>query len=227
MNKNVKRKAKTFIKKKASRARLFDAEKMKYFKNVFVKLDRDFTTRKRTHPSEWKDFSSVVRLCAANGFVLTCYIKYSFLNRLVTKSRGKVLSDVSFLSNTPQILAYAREKDEIERLYKIYRSIQKTILLVRKASKESGCTAKEALRKIVGSAKLSTYVSTGVVSPYFVALIPKAAVLLHGMLRQEEGDRVVLLDLCNRMDIYGRDAHKAMTMFYPNSMTKSIVELCS
>ena len=206
---------------------IFDAEKMKYFKNVFVSLNRDFRPRKTRKPNEWNDFAAVIKLCKANNFDVGCYIKYCFLNRLVPKSKGHMISDISYLKNTPQILAYAREKKEIERLFKIYRSIQKTIFLVKKISKQTGDTTKATIRNILSSGKLSIYVDTGTVSPYFIALIPNAAMIVQLLMNRKNEDRGFLIDLCNRINIYGLSAQKSMSMFYPNSMTKNIIELCS
>lgn len=206
---------------------IFDAEKMKYYRGVFVKLNRDFTSRKGSSPSEWKDFSEVIKLCSANRFDMPCYIKWCFLNRLVPKSKGKALSDVSYLRNVPQIMAYAEDRDGIERLYRVYRSIQKTIMLVKRLSKEDGCTAKETIRKIMSSGKLSTYVSTGTVSPFFVSLIPNSGPLVHRLMDRGSEDRVVLIDLCNCIPEYSRTATKAMSTFYPNAMAKTVVELCA
>lgn len=206
---------------------IFDAEKMKYYKNVFVRLDRDFTSRKRSNPAEWRDFSDVVKICKSNNFNLECYIKYSFINRLVVKSKGRVLSDISYLRNTPQIMAYAKNIKEIERLFRIYRSIQKSILLVRKIVKETNTDTRNTIKKLLSSGKLSIYISTGVLSPYFVSLIPNSGLLIHKLMDGRNEDRVVLIDFCNRIGIYGLDAQKSMSMFYPNSMKKNIVELCS
>ena len=206
---------------------IFDAEKMKYFKNVFVSLKRDFRGRKTRKPSEWNDFSSVVKLCKVNGFNLPCYIKYCFLNRLVPKSRGRVISDISYLRNTPQIISYAKDKTEIERLFRIYRSIQKTIILVKKISNQTGCDAKTTIKNLLSSGNLSVYIDTGTISPYFIALIPNSAMIIHKLMNIKNEDRVVLIDLCNRIKIYGIDAQKSMSTFYPNSMTKNIIEICS
>lgn len=206
---------------------IFDAEKMKYFSNVFVKLNRDFRRRKTTRPSEWKDFSEVIKLCKANGFDLKCYIKYCFLNRLVPKSRGKTISDISFLRNVPQVLDYARNKSNIERLYSIYRSIQKTIIMVRKMSKDNSESANETIKKILSSKKLSTFISTGLVSPYFIALIPNASNIIHKILEKRCEDGTVLLDFCNGIRHYGKTAIDSLSMFYPSSMTKTVVEMCS
>ena len=206
---------------------LFDAEKMKYFRNVFVRLNRDFRRRKTAKPDEWKDFSEVIKLCKINGFDFQCYLKYCFLNRLVPKSRGKTLSDISYLRNTPQLIDYARNRTKIEKLYSIYRSIQKTILLIRKIKKETGETAMRSIKRILSSEKLSTYLSTGTVSPYFVALIPKANIIIHKIIDRDCEDGTTLIDFCNRINIYGKMAIESLSMFYPNSMTKTIVEMCS
>lgn len=205
---------------------IFDAEKLKYYRNVMASLNRDFTKHKTTKPDEWKDFAAVVKLCRANGFKLDCYIKYCFLNRLVPKARGRMLGDVSYLRNIPQIIDYSRNKVEIERLFSIYRSIQKTIILMKRMVKESGGTPKSVLRDVFSSGKLSTYVTTGTMSPYFISLIPKAAQLIHKLMNRYDEDCGELIDLCNRIEIYGKNAQKAMSMFYPNAMTKTIMELC-
>lgn len=206
---------------------LFDAEKMKYFKNVFVKLNRDFRRRKHEKPEEWKDFSDVIKLCRTNGFDLRCYIKYCFLNRLVPKSRGKVLSDISYLRNTPQLLDYARNRVEIERLYSIYRSIQKTILLIKRISKDNGYTAAQSIKRILSSKKLSTLISTGTVSPYFIALIPNANIIIHKIFGRSCEDCGTLIDFCNSIGRYGKNAIESLSMFYPNSMANTIIEMCS
>lgn len=206
---------------------LFDAEKMKYFHNVFVKLNRDFRRRKNSKPEEWKNFSEVIKLCKINNFDLKCYLKYCFLNRLVPKSRGKMLSDISYLKNTPQIIDYARNKEKIEKLYSIYRSIQKSILIIRKIKKENGETAAQSIKRVLSSEKLATYISTGLLSPYFIALIPKADIIIHKILGRNCEDGTILIDFCNRINIYGRNAIESLSMFYPNSMTKTIVEMCS
>lgn len=206
---------------------VFDAEKMKYFHDVFVSLKRDFTKRKNSKPSEWRDFANVVKMCRINKFNLKCYIKYCFLNRLVPKSKGRTLSDISFLRNTPQIMDYARNREKIERLYAIYVSIQKTIIVVRGICKKTGCTAKESIKKLLSSQQLSTYISTGTVSPYFIALIPKASVIIHNKIDRQCEDGTVLIDFCNRIAKYGKSAIESLSMFYPNSMTKTIVEMCS
>ena len=205
---------------------LFDAEKMKYYHNVFVKLDRDFSRRKTTKPSEWSDFADVIKLCRSGGFDLRSYIKYCYLNRLVPKSRGKSLSDISYLKNTPQIINYARNKDRIERLYAVYRSIQKSILLVRKLCSESGDGPKQSIKKLLTSERLSEYMTTGTLSPYFVALIPNASILIHNMIGRRE-DGTVLVDFCNRIAKYSKDAAAALSMFFPSAMAKTVVELCS
>jgi hypothetical protein len=206
---------------------IFDAEKMKYFNNIFVKTNRDFLRRKKSKPSEWNDFSEVVKLCRVNGFNLQCYIKYCFLNRLVTRSRGRSLSDISYLRNTPQIMDYARNKTEIEKLFSIYRSIQKSILLVRKMNREHGLETMQTIKKLLMSKKLSIFISTGTVSPYFVALIPKASIIIHAILDRRCEDGTTLIDFCNRIGIYSKEAIKSLSMFYPNAMTKTIVEMCS
>lgn len=206
---------------------IFDAEKLKYYRNVMASLHRDFTKRKDRHPKEWNDFMSVVRMCKANRFNLGCYIKYCFLNRLVPKARGKMLGDVSYLNNTPQLIDYARNKTEIERLFAVYRSIQRTIILVKRMIGENGGTPKTVIKDILSSGKLSHYVTTGMVSPYFISLIPKASQLVHTLMDRYEEDCTELMDLCNRMEIYGKDAQKSMSMFYPNAMSKTILELCA
>lgn len=206
---------------------IFDAEKMKYFSNVFVKLNRDFRRRKTSRPSEWNDFAEVIKLCRINGFDLKCYIKYCFINRLVPKSRGKTLSDVSFLRNVPQVLDYARNKNNIERLYSIYRSIQKTIIVIRKMSKTNCESASNSIKKILSSKKLSTFISTGLISPYFIALIPNASKIIHSIFEKRCEDGTVLLDFCNGIRHYGKSAIESLSMFYPSSMTKTVVEMCS
>lgn len=205
---------------------IFDAEKLKYYRNIMASLNRDFTKRKTSKPDEWKDFVSVVKLCRANKFKLDCYVKYCFLNRLVPKARGRMLGDVSYLKNLPQIIDYTRNKIEIERLFSIYRSIQKTIMIVKKTVKETGMSPKAVLKDIFSSGKLSNYVTTGTLSPYFIALIPKAAQLIHNLMNRHAEDCGELMDLCNRIEIYGKDAQKSMSMFYPNAMAKTIIELC-
>lgn len=206
---------------------IFDAEKMKYFKNVFVRLNRDFSSRKKAKPEEWSNFSEVIKICNANGFNLQCYLKYCFLKRLVPKGRGRSLSDISYLKNVPQILDYAKNRREIERLYKIYRSIQATIILIRKTSKQRSENAKTSIKRLISSDSLSTYITSGAVSPYFLALIPNVSRLIIGKIDKQCEDGVTLLDFCNRSQIYAKNAISALSMFYPNSMAKSIVELCS
>ena len=199
---------------------------VQYFQNVFVKLNRDFRRRKTTKPEEWKDFSEVIRLCAANGFDLQCYIKYCFLNRLVPRSKGRTISDISYLKNTPQLMDYASNRAKIERLYSIYRSIQKTIFLVRKINKETDSDSIHTIKNLLSSKRLSTYLSTGTVSPYFVALIPKSAMMIHKIIDRDCEDCVTLIDFCNRIGRYGKDAIASLSMFYPNAMAKTVVEMC-
>jgi hypothetical protein len=122
---------------------------------------------------------------------------------------------------------YASKKTKIEALYAVYRSIQKTILLVRRMAKDGDCSGREAIKSILSSRGLSRYLSTGVVSPYFVALIPKASVIIHGILDRKCEDGTTLIDFCNRIGIYSQKAIESLSMFYPNAMTKTIVEMCS
>lgn len=206
---------------------IFDAERMKYYKNVFVKTNRDFTGHKTSKPDEWRDFSEVVKICNANGFNIDSYIKYCLLNRLVPKSRGRNLSDISYLRNTPQIMDYAANKNEIERLFGIYRSIQRTILLIKRLKNDTGETATNTIKKLLSSSSLSVYLTTGTVSPYFVALLPNASVIIHKVIDRNCEDGTVLIDFCNRIREFSKSAKNSLSMFYPSAMCKTLVEMCS
>ena len=203
----------------------FSAESMKFYRGIYVKLDRNFRGRKDSHKSEWNDFKSVVKLCKDNGFQLKCYIKYCFLNRLVKKNRGHAISDISYLRNYPSILDYAKNKREIERLYSIYMSIRRTAFAVKKMSDGSTNGIKSTLKSVISSGKLMEFISTGSISPYFLALMPRAEFVIHKNASETE-DRAMLGDLCSRIKRIASDAVSSLKMFYPDAMGKTVVELC-
>lgn len=200
---------------------------MFYHKDVHVGENRNFRKRKTAHPEEWLNFVNVIKLCRKYNFHLKCYITYCYINRLIPHCRGKMLSDVRYLKNPPQIIDYTKNKEKIESNYEIANSIKKTARIIKGLNEQYSLNTKNTLIKIIESGKLSDYISSGVISPFFLSLIPNARVFVHRSLKNNNTDKTVIMDLCERMGILKKKSVTALSMFEPRYLTKTISEICS
>lgn len=205
----------------------FNAERMLTYNGVHVKTDRSFIMHKTSNPNEWHDYESVIRLCKKNGFHLRCYIKYCFTTYLAPKAKGKSLSDIVYLRNYPQVIGYAKNKTEIERLYAIYLSIARTVMVVKKLCKANNQTVKEVIKQIFKSGRLSEYISTGSISQYFILMIPNIRAILFKYSNEFSDDTIFINDLYSRSETIGKDAINSIKMFHPSMIGKSILTICT
>lgn len=206
---------------------VFTAESMKYYKNILVSLNRNFINRKITNPDEWKNCRKVIELCDKYHFNLKCYIKYCFIHKLATHNRGHVIADISKLTKFSCIAEYEREQKSIEQLYNIYMAITKSIMGIKNICREHSCSSKEAIIKLINSGRLMSYIATGMISRYFLSLIPNAKSVLHKHLTNANEHRVDVYNICSRIEEDKTEAYKALMMFYPSAIKKSIIDLCS
>ena len=206
----------------------FSAEMMKTYHGVTVGLNRNFRRRKRTNFAEWSEAAKVVKLCHDNGFNLKCYVKYCFLARLVPHGRGRSLRDVSFLGHYQQLSAYGSRKDAIERMYRIYMNILRSVLRIKDFHRSSGKSVTAILKEVVSEGKLFDYVSSGVLSRHFLALIPNIGNFVHEQTaRRRNTDSNVVWDFYCTLGKYREDAMEAMRTFWPTGLKGSIIELCT
>lgn len=203
----------------------FNYERMLAYNNVHVKTDQNYLSRKNSNPNEWHDYESVIRLCTKNNFHLRCYIKYCFVTYLAPKAKGKSLSDIVYLRNYPQVIGYAKDKINIERLYTIYCSILKTILIIKRLSKENNQDVKSVLKSLFSSGRLGEYVTTGTISQYFIALIPNIKAILFKYIDRFSDDMTIINDLHSRSENLGKDALASIRMFNSAMSTKSIIKI--
>lgn len=206
---------------------VFSAESMKYYRGILVNLNRNFKKRKTTNPDEWLNCKKVIELCEKYKFSLKCYIKYCFLNKLVLKKRGQAISDIKLILKFPCIADYQRNQTEIEKLYNIYLSITKSTLLIKNYSTHENIKVNSAIRDILKSGRLSTMIATGVISRYFLSLIPNSSSVMYKVLTNTSEDKAFINDLCSNIDKYKEDAMNSLRMFYPAALTKNIIQLCS
>jgi len=201
---------------------------MRYYRGVNVKLDRSFHKHKKSNPEEWNQFREVIRICRRNSIDIRCFIKYCFLNRLVQHQKGRILKDICYLTHHQQLAAYMRDRENIEKCYRIYISILKTAMRMRNMAKERNEPTSATVMSVIGSEFLSNYITTGVVSRYFLALIPNMSTIIHEVVKRgASGDMDVLTDLCMYLPKYSAPAAKAMKMFWPLALNKSIIEICN
>lgn len=201
---------------------------MKHYRRVFVKTNKNFRPRKKQNPYEWSNFVAVIRICKQNGFNVKSYIKYCFLNRLVCHGKGRAIQDISYLTHFPQISAYAKDKEEIEKLYAVYINILKTVLRIKKMRNESGLGIKQILNRILSSGQFANYLMTGVLSKNFVALIPNIDNYIYERTKNSHSEEHCIIEgLCDNIRKIALMSHKAMNMFWPEAADKSIAEICS
>lgn len=206
---------------------VFTAESMKYYKNIIVSLNRNFINRKITNPDEWENCKKVIELCNKYNFNLKCYIKYCFIHKLATHSMGHTVSDISKLTKFSCISEYEREQKNIEKKYSVYMAIMKSIMGIKNICKETGCSSKDAIIKLINSGRLMVYISSGIISRYFLSLIPNAKSVLHKHLTNSNEHRDDVYNICSRIENDKIEAYKSLVMFYPSAIKKNIIELCS
>jgi hypothetical protein len=207
---------------------VFSAEMMKTYKNVLVNLNRNFKRRKTTNYAEWCIVKRVAELCEQYNFDLKCYIKYCFLNRLVPHGKGKGIKDIVFLTHYQQLSDYGNQQAEIERLYKIYINILKSIMRIKSFKNRTNKNTKDILKDIISSGQLFDYILTGVISKHFLVLIPNISNYVYRFSHNERtSDTHVVDNFCKTIGMYGKDAIAAMKMFYPSGLSKNIIQLCN
>lgn len=206
---------------------LFNAESMNKYRSVRVRLDRSFKARKARHKDEWANFEKLISMCREHEFNLKCYIKYCFHNRLVPHGKGKALRDVEYLLHYQQIAVYSRLKDTVEKQYKVYMNILKSVMRLKKTKNETGESITRILKEIFKSGHLGNYISSGVISRYFLALIPNITSVLYEATKNSVDEEHHLMDdLCSTIESYKKQSIDALRTFWPDACFKSIIQIC-
>ena len=103
----------------------------------------------------------------------------------------------------------------------------KSIMGIKNICKETGCSSKDAIIKLINSGRLMVYISSGIISRYFLSLIPNAKSVLHKHLTNSNEHRDDVYNICSRIENDKIEAYKSLIMFYPSAIKKNIIELCS
>ena len=169
----------------------------------------------------------VARICKEHDFNPKLYVKWCFLQRLVPHGKGRTLKDVEYLTHFQQVMAFARERQTIESLYKVYIAIMKSVTRVRNTIREQKLTAAQVIKNIIMSGRFTDYISTGVVSRYFISLIPNISSVIYELTKDSRNEDLnVVSDLCQTLPSYSTKAVEALRMFYPLAINQSILKLC-
>ena len=207
---------------------LFHAESMRHYRQVRVGLNKNFRPRKTLNPYEWSNFVHVLEMCRRNGFNPKSYIKYCFINRLAPHGKGRTIADVSYLLHYPQIADYSKNRASIEKLYAVYMGILKSVLKVRAMCEEGNMAPAKAIKGILSSGYLCSYVSSGAISRHFLSIIPNITTVVYECTKNSRNEERHLVEgLCETLRSYAPRAMEALDMFWPEAASMSVVELCA